>query len=50
LPIFWDDNYFSLLPQESREITATYAVAALDGSQPDVKVETWNDITGFKLP
>jgi len=50
LPNFWEDNYFSLLPKESREITVTYDVAALDGSQPDVKVELWNDISGSQLP
>ena len=23
-PIYWDDNYFSLMPGEKREITAAY--------------------------
>ena len=24
VPIFWDDNYFSLLPGEEKSVTATY--------------------------
>ena len=33
LPILWSDNYVSLLPGESRVITATYTIAALMGEQ-----------------
>jgi exo-1,4-beta-D-glucosaminidase len=42
LPILWEDNYFSLLPGEKREVTATYRVADLDGAHPVVDVEGWN--------
>ena len=31
-PILWQDNYFSLLPGEQREVTATYTTTALSGS------------------
>ena len=41
LPILWDDNYFSLMPGERREISAHYDPALLHGA-PVVKVEGWN--------
>jgi len=40
LPVFWEDNYFSLSPGESREITATYAPLAK--GKAIVEVEGWN--------
>ncbi len=42
LPVLWQDNYFSLLPGESREVSATYNVKDLRGSVPVVAVEGWN--------
>lgn len=42
LPSYWDDNYFSLLPGEEREISASYDGAALAGAQPRVSVSGWN--------
>jgi exo-1,4-beta-D-glucosaminidase len=42
VPIFWDDNYVSLLPGESRQITATYEGSALGGATPEVEVDGWN--------
>ena len=42
LPIYWDDNYFSLLPGESREIEATFAAEDLQGTSPVVEVGGWN--------
>ena len=42
LPVLWDDNYFELMPGESREISARYLSAAtLDGS-PELIVDGWN--------
>jgi exo-1,4-beta-D-glucosaminidase len=41
LPVIWEDNYFSLLPGEKREVTATYRTA-LGGAKPDVEVSGWN--------
>jgi exo-1,4-beta-D-glucosaminidase len=41
LPIIWEDNYFSLLPGEKREVSATYA-ALPHGSEPRVQVSGWN--------
>jgi exo-1,4-beta-D-glucosaminidase len=42
LPILWQDNYFSLLPGESREITATYQEKMLGSSRPVVTAKGWN--------
>jgi exo-1,4-beta-D-glucosaminidase len=40
LPILWSDNYVSLLPGETREVTASYRT---DGSKPvRVDVTGWN--------
>jgi exo-1,4-beta-D-glucosaminidase len=41
-PIFWDDNYISLAPGETREIVAKYSLSALGGSAPSVTVQGWN--------
>jgi exo-1,4-beta-D-glucosaminidase len=42
LPILWSANYFSLLPGESREVTATFATKNLNGAMPVVEVAGWN--------
>jgi exo-1,4-beta-D-glucosaminidase len=42
LPVLWDSNYFSLMPGESREITATYLRADALGSNPVVEMDGWN--------
>jgi exo-1,4-beta-D-glucosaminidase len=42
LPVIWEDNYFSLLPGEKREVTATYRTAELGSAKPDVEVSGWN--------
>ncbi len=42
LPVFWEDNYVSLLPGEKREISATYRTSALGAAQPSVEVSGWN--------
>jgi hypothetical protein len=47
LPVFWEDNYFSLLPGESREVTATFDAAFLGGATPALEVGGWNVRTGF---
>ena len=41
-PVFWDDNYISLPPGESREIVARYSLADLNGAAPMVEVRGWN--------
>ena len=42
LPVLWRDNYFSLLPGERREVTATYSARELGSAQPAVEVNGWN--------
>ncbi len=42
LPMFWDDNYFSLLPGERRELTGRVATRDLGGKEPVLEVGGWN--------
>jgi exo-1,4-beta-D-glucosaminidase len=42
LPVLWEDNYFPLLPGESRTVTATYSARAVARAAPAVEVEGWN--------
>ena len=41
-PILWDDNYISLLPGESRTLTATVPARNLGGFSPAISVQGWN--------
>ena len=40
--MLWEDNYFSLLPGEKREISATYKASELGAAKPTVEVSGWN--------
>ncbi|MBZ5582313.1 MAG: hypothetical protein LAQ30_08945, partial [Acidobacteriia bacterium] len=42
LPVLWEDNYFPLLPGETRTVKATYNVRDLGRAAPVVQVEGWN--------
>ena len=42
LPIEWSDNYVSLLPGETRTLTARYALRDLHGKTPVLHVSGWN--------
>ena len=42
LPIVWEDNYFSLLPGEKREVTASYRSSEAGTAMPAVEVSGWN--------
>jgi exo-1,4-beta-D-glucosaminidase len=42
LPVLWEDNYVSLLPGESREITAQYSVRDSGPGEPMLKIKGWN--------
>ncbi len=42
LPVIWEDNFFSLLPGEKREVSATYAADQLQGTEPVVELQGWN--------
>ena len=41
-PIYWEDNYFSLLPGESKEVQARFDPRDLEGARAVVKVNGWN--------
>jgi hypothetical protein len=42
LPVFWGDNYISLLPKEKKVLQVEYDLKNLDGEKPLLKVEGWN--------
>ncbi len=45
-PIFWEDNYFSLLPGESRGVSARYDFHSLDNKPLVLSVDGWNITAG----
>ncbi len=42
LPIFWDDNYVSLLPGETRTLKGHFYVEDLHGRAPKLEISGWN--------
>jgi beta-galactosidase/beta-glucuronidase len=42
LPVFYSDNYFSLVPNESKTITLEFDSKYLDNESPKLMVEGWN--------
>jgi exo-1,4-beta-D-glucosaminidase len=42
LPVFWDDNYVTLLPGEERTYKAKYFLRDSGGDKPVIKVNGWN--------
>ena len=42
LPIFWDDNYVTLLPGEDRNYEAKFFLSDFNGEKPVVEVRGWN--------
>jgi exo-1,4-beta-D-glucosaminidase len=42
LPVFWEDNYFSLLPKEKRSVRVEFDSKNLDGAKPIVALAGWN--------
>jgi exo-1,4-beta-D-glucosaminidase len=42
LPVLWQENYFSLLPGETRTLTATYPAEEKKAGAPTVEIEGWN--------
>ena len=42
LPVFWEDNYISLLPKEKRVLQVEFSIKNLDGEKPLLKVDGWN--------
>jgi hypothetical protein len=41
-PIFWSDNYFSLLPGEQREVSAKYDSSDANGKTAFLEVDGYN--------
>jgi exo-1,4-beta-D-glucosaminidase len=50
VPIFWSDNYFSLLPGEERVVTASYDSWALDGKSAVLAVDGYNVVSSSVQP
>jgi exo-1,4-beta-D-glucosaminidase len=46
VPVFWEDNYFSLLPGEERMISVRYDTAELHGAHPVIQVGGFNIAPG----
>ncbi len=42
LPVLWEDNYFELMPGESREITARYLMPDALQGDPELFIGGWN--------
>jgi exo-1,4-beta-D-glucosaminidase len=42
LPVFWDDNYFPLLPKERRVVKGYFEEKDLKGAKPVLNIEGWN--------
>jgi exo-1,4-beta-D-glucosaminidase len=42
VPVFWADNYVSLIPGESKTVRATFASADLKGEKPIFLYRGWN--------
>ena len=40
LPVYWEDNYFELLPGEKRVLHVSYPRGS--GARPVVEAEAWN--------
>jgi exo-1,4-beta-D-glucosaminidase len=43
-PVFWDDNYISLLPGETRVVRAAFDPESLAGEDPVLKIGGWNAV------
>jgi exo-1,4-beta-D-glucosaminidase len=46
VPVFWEDNYFSLLPGEQRIVSVSYDTAELGGAHPMIQVGGFNIAPG----
>jgi exo-1,4-beta-D-glucosaminidase len=42
VPVFWSDNYFTLLPHEETQVWAEYDTAGLNGWKPGILCDGWN--------
>jgi exo-1,4-beta-D-glucosaminidase len=44
-PIFWDDNYITLLPGEKRTVSAKFEQPAPDAAKPMLVLDGWNVVS-----
>ena len=42
IPVFWEDNYISLLPREKRRIRGIINIKALKDDSPELAINGWN--------
>jgi exo-1,4-beta-D-glucosaminidase len=42
LPVFWSDNYFSLLPKEKKQVKVEFTEKDLAGDTPILVIDGWN--------
>ena len=42
LPVLWQDNYFALLPGETRQVIATYRIGDKNKATTSVEIDGWN--------
>lgn len=49
VPVFWEDNYISLVPGESRTVTARYLTRGVLQKRSVLRVDGWN-ITPMQIP
>jgi exo-1,4-beta-D-glucosaminidase len=42
LPVYWDDNYISLVPGEKRSLKVSFNAENLDGEEAVLQIEGWN--------
>ena len=50
VPIFWDDNYFSLLPGEEKTVSATYDASDAEGKSPVLELDGYNVVAATASP
>jgi exo-1,4-beta-D-glucosaminidase len=50
VPIFWSENYFSLLPGEERLVTATYDSSSLEGKSSVLVMGGYNVVSNIVQP
>jgi hypothetical protein len=46
VPIFWDDNYFSLLPGEEKTVSVSFAEPDPEGGEPLLTIDGYNIVPG----
>ena len=50
VPVFWDDNYFSLLPGEVKTVEGRYAGSSAGDKTPVLEIEGYNIVPAILQP